>query len=98
MENTTPVSVSIDPAIVEKMRLAASGEPVKKSQPDPKALPDSARSVMGQPHPTGRAALRMLEAEGYLWYILFRVRILFLKLAQKEYFCYNLKELMKMIV
>ncbi len=28
-------------------------------------LPDSARSVMGQPHPTGRAALRMLEAEGF---------------------------------
>ncbi len=28
-------------------------------------LPDTARSVMGQPHPTGRAALRMLEAEGF---------------------------------
>ena len=28
-------------------------------------LPDSARSVMGQPHPTGRAALRMLEGEGF---------------------------------
>jgi arginine N-succinyltransferase len=28
-------------------------------------LPDSARSVMGQPHPTGRAALRMLESEGF---------------------------------
>ncbi|MEO7410688.1 MAG: arginine N-succinyltransferase [Sphingomicrobium sp.] len=28
-------------------------------------LPDSAKSVMGQPHPTGRAALRMLEAEGF---------------------------------
>ncbi|MES2903871.1 MAG: arginine N-succinyltransferase [Pseudomonadota bacterium] len=28
-------------------------------------LPESARSVMGQPHPTGRAALRMLEAEGF---------------------------------
>ena len=28
-------------------------------------LPDSARSVMGQPHPTGRAALRMLENEGF---------------------------------
>lgn len=27
-------------------------------------LPDSARSVMGRPHPNGRAALRMLEAEG----------------------------------
>jgi len=28
-------------------------------------LPDSAKSVMGQPHPTGRAALRMLENEGF---------------------------------
>ena len=28
-------------------------------------LPDSARAVMGQPHPSGRAALRMLEAEGF---------------------------------
>lgn len=28
-------------------------------------LPDSAKAVMGQPHPTGRAALRMLEAEGF---------------------------------
>lgn len=28
-------------------------------------LPDSAKSVMGQPHPTGRAALRMLESEGF---------------------------------
>ena len=28
-------------------------------------LPNSARSVMGQPHPTGRAALRMLENEGF---------------------------------
>jgi arginine N-succinyltransferase len=28
-------------------------------------LPDSARAVMGQPHPTGRAALRMLEGEGF---------------------------------
>jgi len=28
-------------------------------------LPESARAVMGQPHPTGRAALRMLEAEGF---------------------------------
>jgi arginine N-succinyltransferase len=27
-------------------------------------LPDSARAVMGQPHPTGRAALRMLQEEG----------------------------------
>ncbi|MEO5808786.1 MAG: arginine N-succinyltransferase [Sphingomicrobium sp.] len=30
-------------------------------------LPDSARAVMGQPHPTGRAALKMLENEGFLW-------------------------------
>ena len=28
-------------------------------------LPDAAKAVMGQPHPTGRAALRMLEAEGF---------------------------------
>ncbi len=28
-------------------------------------LPESARSVMGQPHPTGRAALRMLVNEGF---------------------------------
>ncbi|MCW3796786.1 arginine N-succinyltransferase [Sphingomonas sp. BN140010] len=28
-------------------------------------LPDAARAVMGQPHPTGRAALRMLEGEGF---------------------------------
>ena len=28
-------------------------------------LPDSARHVMGVPHPTGRAALRMLEHEGF---------------------------------
>ncbi|MEO6580093.1 MAG: arginine N-succinyltransferase [Sphingomicrobium sp.] len=28
-------------------------------------LPHSARAVMGQPHPTGRAALRMLESEGF---------------------------------
>ena len=28
-------------------------------------LPESAISVMGQPHPTGRAALRMLENEGF---------------------------------
>jgi arginine N-succinyltransferase len=28
-------------------------------------LPDTAKSVLGQPHPTGRAALRMLEAEGF---------------------------------
>ena len=30
-------------------------------------LPDTARTVMGQPHPTGRAALRMLENEGFIW-------------------------------
>ena len=28
-------------------------------------LPDSAKSVRGQPHPTGRAALKMLENEGF---------------------------------
>jgi arginine N-succinyltransferase len=28
-------------------------------------LPESARAVMGQPHPTGRAALKMLENEGF---------------------------------
>jgi arginine N-succinyltransferase len=28
-------------------------------------LPESARAVMGMPHPTGRAAMRMLEAEGF---------------------------------
>ena len=30
-------------------------------------LPDSARAVIGQPHPTGRAALKMLENEGFAW-------------------------------
>jgi arginine N-succinyltransferase len=30
-------------------------------------LPESARAVMGQPHPTGRAALKMLENEGFTW-------------------------------
>jgi arginine N-succinyltransferase len=30
-------------------------------------LPDSARAVMGQPHPTGRAALRMLQEEGLVF-------------------------------
>ncbi|HET9355634.1 MAG TPA: arginine N-succinyltransferase [Sphingomicrobium sp.] len=30
-------------------------------------LPESAQSVIGQPHPTGRAALRMLEHEGFVW-------------------------------
>ena len=28
-------------------------------------LPDTARAVMGQPHPTGRAAMKMLENEGF---------------------------------
>ncbi len=30
-------------------------------------LPDSARQVIGLPHPTGRAAMRMLEEEGYAY-------------------------------
>jgi arginine N-succinyltransferase len=30
-------------------------------------LPDSAKAVIGQPHPTGRAALKMLENEGFIW-------------------------------
>ena len=30
-------------------------------------LPGSARAVMGQPHPTGKAALKMLENEGFVW-------------------------------
>jgi arginine N-succinyltransferase len=30
-------------------------------------LPDSARAVMGQPHPNGRAALRMLQEEGLIF-------------------------------
>lgn len=30
-------------------------------------LPESARSVIGQPHPTGRAALKMLENENFVW-------------------------------
>ncbi|HVF38045.1 MAG TPA: arginine N-succinyltransferase, partial [Sphingomicrobium sp.] len=30
-------------------------------------LPDTARSVIGQPHPSGRAALKMLENEGFVW-------------------------------
>lgn len=30
-------------------------------------LTDAARSVLGQPHPTGRAALRMLEEEGFTY-------------------------------
>jgi arginine N-succinyltransferase len=30
-------------------------------------LPDGAKAVMGQPHPSGRAALRMLEHEGFVF-------------------------------
>jgi len=30
-------------------------------------LPESARSVMGVPHPSGRAAMKMLEREGFAW-------------------------------
>jgi arginine N-succinyltransferase len=30
-------------------------------------LADSAKAVMGQPHPSGRAALRMLEQEGFTY-------------------------------
>ena len=30
-------------------------------------LPESAQSVIGQPHPTGRAALKMLEHENFDW-------------------------------
>lgn len=30
-------------------------------------LADSAKAVIGQPHPSGRAALRMLEAEGFVF-------------------------------
>ena len=30
-------------------------------------LPESARAVIGVPHPTGRAAMRMLEEEGFAW-------------------------------
>ncbi|HEX2803465.1 MAG TPA: arginine N-succinyltransferase [Sphingomicrobium sp.] len=30
-------------------------------------LPESAKSVMGQPHPSGRAALKMLESEGFVF-------------------------------
>jgi arginine N-succinyltransferase len=30
-------------------------------------LADSAKAVMGQPHPSGRAALRMLETEGFVF-------------------------------
>lgn len=30
-------------------------------------LPENARSVIGIPHPSGRAAMRMLEEEGFAW-------------------------------
>ncbi len=30
-------------------------------------LPESAKAVMGQPHPSGRAALKMLEKEGFVF-------------------------------
>ena len=30
-------------------------------------LPENAKAVMGQPHPTGRAALRMLESDGFVF-------------------------------
>jgi len=30
-------------------------------------LPDSAKTVMGQPHPSGRAAMKMLENEGFVF-------------------------------
>ncbi len=30
-------------------------------------LPESARAVIGVPHPSGRAAMRMLEEEGFAW-------------------------------
>lgn len=30
-------------------------------------LPENARAVIGQPHPSGRAALKMLESEGFNW-------------------------------
>jgi arginine N-succinyltransferase len=30
-------------------------------------LPEGARAVIGVPHPTGRAAMRMLENEGFAW-------------------------------
>jgi len=30
-------------------------------------LPKSAQAVIGEPHPSGRGALRMLEAEGFVW-------------------------------
>jgi arginine N-succinyltransferase len=30
-------------------------------------LPEAARAVIGIPHPSGRAAMRMLEEEGFAW-------------------------------
>jgi len=30
-------------------------------------LPESAKAVIGQPHPSGKAALKMLENEGFIW-------------------------------
>ncbi|WP_265571232.1 arginine N-succinyltransferase [Sphingomicrobium nitratireducens] len=30
-------------------------------------LPESAQAVIGQPHPTGRAALKMLQRENFVW-------------------------------
>ena len=30
-------------------------------------LPESAKTVIGVPHPSGRAAMRMLENEGFAW-------------------------------
>ena len=30
-------------------------------------LPEDARAVIGQPHPSGKGALKMLEAEGFVW-------------------------------
>jgi arginine N-succinyltransferase len=30
-------------------------------------LPENARAVIGIPHPSGRAAMRMLEEEGFIW-------------------------------
>ncbi|MGI8705428.1 MAG: arginine N-succinyltransferase [Sphingomicrobium sp.] len=32
-----------------------------------KLLPESAKAVIGQPHPSGRAALKMLESEGFVY-------------------------------
>ncbi|HUG45354.1 MAG TPA: arginine N-succinyltransferase [Sphingomicrobium sp.] len=32
-----------------------------------KLLPESAKAVIGQPHPSGRAAMKMLESEGFVY-------------------------------